>query len=254
MPVGIFKTRHRMSEMRARGVRPLAALRVSTSADAWQRIEDAHVLLLSPTLARQVRTVVDVGANVGLWALAAIDLFNPTRMLCLEPSPTTAHALRRTLADKDVTVSEVAASDFDGTTELTLTADSVNVSLLPPRVDEMNALYGRGYEVVDHVSTEVRTLDTLLQDWDEISLLKIDVQGAERQVLAGATATLRRTGIVQLEVTFQSHYDGDLSFYDLTNLMTAAGFHLANMSPVLVRKGVAMWADAVYVRSDWNSA
>ena len=49
------------------------------------------------------------------------------------------------------------------------------------------------------------TLDTCLKDEKEISLIKIDVEGAELNVLRGATDTLKKTNSILIEC----HYDED---------------------------------------------
>ena len=83
---------------------------------------------------------------------------------------------------------------------------------------------------------------------DEVTLLKLDVQGTELDVLAGATATLQRTRFVQLEVLFYSHYVGDALFQDLFDVMTDHGFDMMGLSPPLVREGRALWSDAFFGR------
>ncbi|MBU6423753.1 MAG: FkbM family methyltransferase [Chloroflexi bacterium] len=51
----------------------------------------------------------------------------------------------------------------------------------------------------ERFAVEVRTLDSLLEAERRVDLLKIDTEGAEVEVLAGAASTLRRTGRVVLE-------------------------------------------------------
>jgi FkbM family methyltransferase len=46
------------------------------------------------------------------------------------------------------------------------------------------------------------TLDRLLVDLAEVSLLKIDVQGYEKQVFAGAKQTLSKTKLLLVELNF----------------------------------------------------
>jgi hypothetical protein len=81
-----------------------------------------------------------------------------------------------------------------------------------------------------------------------VGLLKIDVQGFERAVLAGASETLKRTAYVLIEANFVSLYEGDLLLPQLHELMLDAGFTLASLSRPYVRGGRALFADALYRR------
>jgi hypothetical protein len=111
----------------------------------------------------------------------------------------------------------------------------------------MDEFYDRGWNVRDTVSVETTTVDELAGN-RTIGLLKIDVQGAEQEVLAGATATLPRTSAVMLEVTFVSHYEGDATFVQLHETMQEAGFRLAGISPpARTPQGAMLTADACYV-------
>ena len=57
----------------------------------------------------------------------------------------------------------------------------------------MRAVVGSNWTITSEVQVKMTTLDRLLVDLAEISLLKIDVQGYEKAVLAGAKQTLPRT-------------------------------------------------------------
>ncbi len=94
----------------------------------------------------------------------------------------------------------------------------------------------------------MRTLDSLLPS-GRIDLLKLDVQGAERRVLAGAAECLARTSVIMIETNFVSHYEGDDLFGDLGELLGEHGFQFWTMTALFYSPaGQAMWADAVFVR------
>ena len=113
----------------------------------------------------------------------------------------------------------------------------------------MNALYpGGGWDVVGTVEVEVTTVDELLSG-QEPSLIKVDVQGSESEVLAGARRTLETTDALLLEVTFVSHYGGDATFPRLHELVSDMGFELVALSdPWPSSRGTILWMDACYRR------
>lgn len=80
-------------------------------------------------------------------------------------------------------------------------------------------------------------------------MLKIDVQGAERDVLMGGEATLAQARSVLLEMTFFPQYEGDATFNDLHAEMARRGFSLVNVSQThTTPDGTAIFIDACYAR------
>lgn len=194
----------------------------------------------------------DVGANAGDWTAALLRLSPRSRAVLFEPNPAMAEGLRQRFAHApNVDVRELAASDCRAHLTLHLTAHSHNSSLRTPR--DMNAEYGvtTGWEEIGTVEVEAIPLDELLVDMPPPSLLKIDVQGAELSVLAGAHRLLGQAQAVLLEVTERSHYLGDALSDDLHDVMVEQGYALVGKSdPWLdARTGAPLWYDACYVRS-----
>jgi hypothetical protein len=113
----------------------------------------------------------------------------------------------------------------------------------------MNEFYGSGYDVEKKIEIPMKTLDTILTDYPEISLMKIDVQGFEKAVLAGGQNTLKRTKHVIIEANFYPHYEESTLFLELHQQMTELGFSLKNISIPFLVKGNLLWVDAIYSRS-----
>lgn len=122
--------------------------------------------------------VVDVGANVGAYTLLAARLVGPTgRVIAIEPTPSTVHALRTSIAlnglSNLVETHALALGRSDGEGELHCEATSGHNSLLP------SASGG-----TESVAVEVKRGDTLLKQLRP-ALIKIDVEGWELDVLEG---------------------------------------------------------------------
>jgi hypothetical protein len=135
--------------------------------------------------------------------------------------------------------------------DLNVMSSSDLSSLLPPS-KRLQELYGTGGACTKTVTVPVRQLDEFIADSGPVDLLKIDVQGFERQVLRGASATLKRTRAILIELNFQAHYDGEDSFADLSNLLVKEfGFEFWDMSlPARGPDRRATWADAVFLSPD----
>ena len=123
---------------------------------------------------------VDVGANVGVYTVLAAGVVG-ARAMAFEPSPDTFEMLSRNirlndLADR-VKAFNMAVGRVAGTMQLTVGLGTEN--FINPRSSEGNS-----------VSVKVTTLDARFADTAP-NFLKIDVEGFEAEVFAGAKSTLK---------------------------------------------------------------
>jgi FkbM family methyltransferase len=132
---------------------------------------------------------LDVGAHIGYFSLPAAEKVGPGgRVIAIEPTPSSAALLRENVAlngfDR-ITVIEAAASDRTGTGSLTTSTTSTMWNTL-----ETDTLA----EVDGVVTVKVTTIDDLLAElgYPRVTLMKMDVEGHEENVLAGARATMER--------------------------------------------------------------
>ncbi len=124
--------------------------------------------------------VVDVGANIGNHSVFFAGVCD-CRVLAVEPHPTALEGLRRNIelnALEDlVSILPYAAGAEAGLGRLS-ERDADNIGTASIRVD-------------DNGSLEIRSLDTLIKEGSQPRLIKIDVEGMEKEVLSGAMALLR---------------------------------------------------------------
>jgi FkbM family methyltransferase len=132
---------------------------------------------------------LDVGAHAGYYALlAAQRVGNQGRVLCVEPNPAMAAQIQANVQRNglsNVTIVEAACSATCGRKMLYIPDFPLSVkSSLAPE----SAGTSRGVEV------DCVTGDHLCGEYglSRIDVLKIDVEGAEMQVLAGMAGTLAR--------------------------------------------------------------
>ena len=116
------------------------------------------------------------------------------------------------------------------------------------------------FHVISTEEVETTRLDDV-PELDSCDYLLIDVQGAELDVLSGATETLRETAVVEVEVEFIPLYEGQPLFADVEIFLRERGFLLHSWIDVSGRglrpfaagdraRPVSqfLWADAVFVR------
>jgi FkbM family methyltransferase len=233
-----------------RGRRMLTRLGAATTRrGSAARARDARLDLLPPGALREIETVVDVGAHEGRWSSAVLSLARPGHLIAVEPSPQVLPSLHEALRGFPATVLAAAIGNSIGEATLKIATNSYLTSVLNPRSQEMNALYGAGYDVAHEVVVPMTTLDEITRGIGDVSLLKLDVQGAERAAIEGGSTTLAGTRWLLIETNFRSHYEGDLLFPELHAMLAERGFRLVGMSPPFMSSGVAVWADSLYERA-----
>jgi FkbM family methyltransferase len=143
---------------------------------------------------------IDVGAHFGYFALAAAAAVGSSgTVIAIEPTPSSATALRRNVAENGfeeiVTVIEGGASDKPGSGSLVVSDISEMFNTL-----ELNTLDSTS----GTLQIDLVTVDSVVQSagWPEIHLVKMDVEGHERSVLRGAERTLGR--FPDVEVLFEA--------------------------------------------------
>lgn len=100
-----------------------------------------------------------------------------------------------------------------------------------------------------HMTT--RTLDDVLDHTGSNLFLKIDVQGAELDVLAGGQNTLARCGVVQLETALLPYNDGAPLFKDVVVQMAEWGFSPFDFAGFIRPNGTDLvQVDIIFVRTD----
>lgn len=180
---------------------------------------------------------LDIGANIGSYTVLASGVCG-ARSIAFEPDPGTAHNLHRNVTLNDigrlVTVHETALGATSGQVSFTVGRDTVN-------------------RVADPDESETRLVS--LSRLDDIpgvlepTVIKLDVEGYEDQVLAGATRALASKSLLAVET---EALDGPIAralennglqrrFYDpfARRLLDAAGTH-ASSNALFVRNEDAL--------------
>lgn len=120
--------------------------------------------------------VIDVGANIGLYSLLAASRTGAGRVIALEPHPVAANRLRENVTLnglQNIDVRCEAAGPESGVARLTANLDTIN-HIVEDAV------------TTDSISVPVVTLDDLANPGDQVALVKVDAEGFEAAVLAGA--------------------------------------------------------------------
>jgi FkbM family methyltransferase len=157
--------------------------------------------------ARPDPRILDVGANIGLATLYWKRRFPQARITAFEPDPTLVDILAGNLAAAaidDVEVISAAAWTTEGT--LTFQRQGAGGGRLGPSDDTVEAR---------------RLLDVLDTP---IDLLKMDIEGAEVEVLSDCAPAL--SNVARLFVEFHSFIDAPQRFDELITILGSSGYRM----------------------------
>ncbi|MBL8189233.1 MAG: FkbM family methyltransferase [Acidobacteria bacterium] len=199
-----------------------------------------------------IRTIVDVGANTGQFARHIIQFFPQARLFCFEPLAEPFAELQRWAAAQSgrVQAFNVALGAEDGEAQMFRHTEHSASSSLLVTTDVCNQLYPQT-RAQDTVPVKLTTLDAALggQSLQPELLIKLDTQGYERQVIAGATETLRQARACIVEANLYKLYDQQPSFIELAVLLNDLGFRYAgNLEQTCSATGEVVYVDAVFLK------
>jgi FkbM family methyltransferase len=143
-------------------------------------------------------TVIDVGANVGLFTiLLGYQVWEMGRVIAYEASPRMLDLLRHNVAmnwlDDRIEIVPKAAAATSGTLPFLVPQRYAMTGSLQP-VEHLLATENRG-DTLERIDVDAEPLDVLVGRHERIALIKIDVEGAEEQVFAGMEGLLA-SGVV----------------------------------------------------------
>lgn len=129
------------------------------------------------------RTIVDIGANIGNHALFFSEFLVHNNIICFEPVESNLEVLRSNMIGRKCDIVGVALSDKNGSATLYNSDAGSSGCFSLERFD--NYLL-KSFVVQDSIPT--RTLDSY--GLEDVSMIKIDVENHELQVLEGARQTI----------------------------------------------------------------
>jgi FkbM family methyltransferase len=174
---------------------------------------------------QEIRQIVIVGASNGEEIPRLHRSYPNARFLCFEPSPKSYRELAQKFREDFIATREMALSDRSGAATFYELPLGGNGSLLRPDAEQWSDFTQSDDNEVASFQVSVSTLDREAAELKKIDLLWMDVQGAEGNVLRGATETLRRVSAVFLEIALiHSPYEGTLLFPELQSMLRGCGF------------------------------
>lgn len=185
--------------------------------------------------ARGIEILFDIGANRGQFATQMFNAGFSGEIVSFEAMPHAHAILSKAAANSGHrwTVAPVGAlSDSEGEVEFNVNSSDATSSLLEASADLLESI--PGIRLQSKLKVPTRRLDDVAVGYGvgkRRSFIKIDVQGGEGLVLAGATETLKQVEGLQIELSLTELYAGQPLFEDVLAELLQLGFELYDISP-----------------------
>jgi len=226
-------TRGRIRDVANRLGAPLGVQLVSAQT-ALRQYQDSQLGHLMPALRHfAIELVLDVGANVGQFASELLDHGYGGRIVSVEPLPDAHAALVAATArhPRWQAHERVALGADERTVTIQVAGNSVSSSVLP--MLDRHVQLAPGSRPVQALPVRQTTLDAAFaaEAARVPTLLKIDTQGYERQVLAGGPRCLATVPLVLLELSAVPLYEGQWLWMEAIDWLQQQGFELWFLHP-----------------------
>ena len=178
-------------------------------------------------------TLIDIGARAGIhprWR-KLMNLF-PVQIIGFEPDEQECAALNAK-GEAFVKYLPFAVGEKVEPRTFHLLVAEGSSSLFRPNYTFISRFVSeRNYAIKREIPIQTNTLDAVLKQSgiDNVDYVKIDTEGFEREILNGATETLKHVFAIEVEVWFNPVFTNAPFFRDIDALLTEKGFVLFDLA------------------------
>ncbi|MCU7843668.1 MAG: FkbM family methyltransferase [Candidatus Thiodiazotropha sp. (ex Monitilora ramsayi)] len=166
------------------------------------------------TIEAQPKIIVDAGANIGLASIYFANKYPEAKIFSIEPEQSNFNALKKNTASyPNITVIHAA-----------LWHENRKINLVDPGLGNwgfMTQEEGKSGSLTSEEKHQVQaiTVNDILNDYDvnHIDILKIDIEGAEREVFLDTSSWLEKVGMIIIELHDRMKPGCNRSFYNGSN-------------------------------------
>ena len=180
---------------------------------------------------KKIDTLLDIGANSGQYATQMREHGYKGNIVSFEPLKDTFEELKATsIKDNNWLVNNYALGDENVTSLINVSGNSVSSSILNMLPSHLNSAPESKY--VDKEKIQIKKLDSIFDSFCGVGnkvMMKIDVQGFEKNVLDGADESLNNIEIIQLEMSIVPLYENETTFIDMINYLDDKSFKLFSL-------------------------
>jgi FkbM family methyltransferase len=203
-----------------------------------------------------VNCVIDVGGHKGEFGLLVREAGYRERIVSFEPVLSNFQQLQiASRVDPNWQCRRLALGREQGERAISVSQYSTLSSFMAPS-ELSQAVFGHGASQDHEETVPISTLDASFTECIEgihspVVFLKIDTQGWDLEVLAGAGRSLEHIDGLQLELSFMPLYEHEAPFDEAIRRLQAKRFYPTGIFPVLRHNDLTLIeADCVFRRSN----
>lgn len=173
----------------------------------------------------KANTLIDIGSNKGQFSLLVRKYFPDIKIHSFEPQLNELNIQKKILGKKNIDYYNFGLGSEEKVLNFYITKRGDSSSFLKPNLE---IIKNKIYDTNKILGINVKKLDCVMSSNDIVrpSILKLDVQGYELEVLKGASNILKYVDYIITEVSFVEIYNNQVSAKDLNNFMIANKFKL----------------------------
>lgn len=165
---------------------------------------------------KQPKVIIDAGANIGMASVFFANAFPGATIIAIEPEATNFALLKKNVAAYSKVI-PVQAALWNDNTLINLTHPASNPEWDKWAFRTQRGEVGSKTEVFHQ--TQGMTVDKIMRDYciDFIDILKVDIEGAEKEVFADASNWIDKVGVVIIELHENWDMGCNRNFFKATN-------------------------------------
>lgn len=158
------------------------------------------------------KTTIDIGANMGQWFQKFNEVFLDTEILSVEGNPACEEDLKNVNPNYLITL----LGEDNGDVNFFLNSNYDKCS--GGSIYKEKTVF---YENCIETTLPIRTLDSLNKDFE---FIKIDVQGAELDIIKGGLRTILNCSFLQLELSILQYNEGSPLISEIVSYLNSLNF------------------------------
>jgi len=201
----------------------------------------------------KINTILDIGANIGQYAIKMRNLGYTKKIISFEPLNGAFEILKKTAKkDKNWIVNNYGLGDSDSTGVINISGSSDSSSILEMLPTLSDSAPGLKY--IGKQEIVIKKLDTIFNSFvksEDFVMLKIDTQGFEKNVIDGALQSLKQIKVIQLEMSIVPLYKNEMLFKEMITYIENQGFQLYSLENGHYNRktGQLLQVDGIFVNS-----
>lgn len=179
-----------------------------------------YTCLTAQDLIRDAQTIIDIGANEGLFIQAAKYIFPKAKIYAFEPQTKFYNIIKQI---KNVTAFNFGLWDKEGESIFYVNRQNTGASSFLKPLENYTKFIGTR-DKLSEMRLHQRRFDKLKILIERPCFVKIDVEGAEANVLRGFGNRLKEVDVLQIEWFFKDFHENQMKLGNLFPLLEKYGF------------------------------